>query len=63
MTVEDPACEHHLHWMVTPNTVLIMKKFKDPQVTTKFKQLCTWIIMVQQQYRYCIVQSFKGRKL
>ena len=45
--MEDPACEHHLYWMTPADTVLIMKKYKDSQVTTKFKQLCMWIIKVQ----------------
>lgn len=44
ISVEDPACEHHLCWMTPADTVLIMKKYKDSQVTTKFKQLCMWII-------------------
>ncbi|XP_065891465.1 NAD kinase-like [Dysidea avara] len=42
--IEDPGCGHHLWWVASPDAVLIMKKFKDPEVTKKFKELCSWII-------------------
>ena len=44
--IEDPGCGHHLWWVASPDAVLIMKKFKDPEVTKKFKELCSWIIEV-----------------
>jgi len=46
VTLEDPGCGHHLWWLSPPDTVLIMKKFKDPEVTKKFKELCSWIVEV-----------------
>ena len=46
VTLEDPGCGHHLWWLSPPDTVLIMKKFKDPEVTKKFKEMCSWIIEV-----------------
>ena len=46
VTKEDPACEHHLYWSEPPKRVLVVKKFRDPCVTEKFKVLTTWLVKV-----------------
>jgi len=41
---EDPSCEHHLYWSQRPEKVLVVKKFRDEEVTQKFKELTTWLV-------------------
>ncbi len=44
--VEDPSCDYHLDWIDKPNRVLLMKKFRDPDVTSWFKKIAKWLIEV-----------------
>ena len=43
---EDPSCEHHLTWNDYPETILIIKKIGDKEVTEKFVQLCSYLLSV-----------------
>lgn len=43
---EDPSCDHHLLWKEPPNNVLLVKKFRDKEVTMKFKEIAQWLIGV-----------------
>ena len=58
--VEDPSCEHHLHWTRAPEMVLFMKKFRDDEVTVKFKDMARWMIMVRTHFM-CFFGSAKRR--
>ena len=44
--VEDPSCDYHLDWIDKPTRVLLMKKFRDPDVTSWFKKIAKWLIEV-----------------
>ena len=44
--VEDPSCDHHLIWREAPQRVLLMKKFRDEEVTATFKNVARWLIEV-----------------
>ncbi|XP_019851699.1 PREDICTED: NAD kinase-like isoform X1 [Amphimedon queenslandica] len=42
--IEDPSCDHHLLWREAPKRVLLMKKFRDEEVTATFKNVAKWLI-------------------
>ena len=49
MVVEDdPSCEHHLTWCDPPETILIVKKINDKEITKKFVELCIYLIKVSK---------------
>jgi NAD+ kinase len=41
---EDPSCEHHLYWPSPPETVLVVKKIRDLEVTEKFKTIVAFLM-------------------
>ena len=43
---EDPSCDHHLFWPTPPETVLVVKKIRDTEVTEKFKTIVTFLMKV-----------------
>ena len=43
---EDPSCEHHLYWPSPPETVLVVKKIRDLEVTEKFKTIVAFLMKV-----------------
>ena len=43
---EDPSCDHHLYWPHKPERVLVIKKYRDAEVTEKFKEITAWLIKV-----------------
>lgn len=44
--IDDPSCDHHLKWRESPQRVLVMKKFRDEEVTACFKIVAKWLIEV-----------------
>ncbi|CAI8019915.1 NAD kinase [Geodia barretti] len=42
--LEDPSCDHHLYWTSPPQTVLVVKKFRDLEVTEKFKTIIAFLV-------------------
>ena len=45
---EDPSCEHHLYWPCPPDTVLVVKKIRDTEVTVKFKTIVRFLMNVSK---------------
>ena len=43
---EDPSCEHHLYWPTPPETILVVKKIRDIEVTEKFKIIVSFLVEV-----------------
>ena len=43
---EDPSCKHHLYWPSPPETVLVVKKIRDLEVTVKFKTIISFLMKV-----------------
>ncbi|XP_064384168.1 NAD kinase-like [Halichondria panicea] len=40
----DPSCEYHLVWRSSVEKILVIKKFRDVEVTRKFMELTTWLV-------------------
>lgn len=53
--MEDPSCEYHLDWLEKPDSILLMKKFRDTSVTMKFKEIARWLIEVISVYIYSVM--------
>ena len=49
-SIEDPSCDYHLDWKDKPDCILLMKKFRDSTVTSKFKEVARWLIEVCDFY-------------
>jgi len=45
---DDPSCEHHLYWNEPPETVLVVKKIRDTDVTEKFKVIVKFLVQVSR---------------
>ena len=43
---DDPSCDHHLYWIEPPETVLVVKKIRDTDVTEKFKVIVKFLVQV-----------------
>ena len=54
---DDPSCEHHMTWCDSPETILIIKKIGDKEVTEKFVELCTYLIKESGRDLTVIVES------
>ena len=44
--VDDPSSDHHLFWTEPPETVLVVKKIRDGDVTEKFKVIVKFLVEV-----------------
>lgn len=53
--LEDPSCDHHLYWPSPPETVLVVKKIRDNDVTEKFKTIVSFVVKV---YTYTLTQWY-----
>ena len=48
MEVDDPSSDHHLFWTEPPETVFVVKKIRDGDVTEKFKVVVKFLAEVSQ---------------
>ena len=55
--IEDPSCDYHLEWTEKPDRILLMKKFRDSDVTTQFKEIAKWLIEVGMDSRSASVNN------